>query len=99
MPYRAGSNWNDVNELRALAIFKMLQEQGFPSGVQLRSCRAISNISGLTPGSLSAKVSNYKSVAGVNKHSNASLKTKEIYRKYGHLKADDIEKLIRDQII
>ncbi len=99
MPYRAGSNWNDVNELRALAIFKMLQEHGFPRGVQLRSCRAISNITSLAPGSLSAKVSNYKSVAGVNKHSNASLKTKEIYGKYGHLTSDDIEKLIREQNI
>lgn len=94
MTYRIGSNWNDANELRALAILKMLQEQCFPRGEQLRSCTAISSITGLSPGSLCAKVSNYKSVAGINRHSNASLKTKEIYKKYGYLRAADIEKLI-----
>jgi len=97
MNYRIGSNWNDVNELRALAIFKMLKEQGFPRGEQMSCCKAISNITGLSSGSLSAKVCNYKSVAGINRHSNASLKTKEIYEKYGHLKAGDIEKLIKEK--
>jgi len=68
MTYRTGSKWNDVNELRALAIFKSLQEQGFPRGEQRRNCLEISSITGISPSSMSAKVRNYKSVAGINRH-------------------------------
>lgn len=40
--------------------------------------------------SISAKVSNYKSMAGVNNSSN----TIEIYHKYGHLSIQDIKEVI-----
>ena len=57
-------------------------------------CREISKITKLDPSNLSAKVSNYKSVAGVNKVSNASINTVELYQKYGQLSISELEKLV-----
>jgi len=57
-------------------------------------CREISKITKLESGNLSAKVSNYKSVAGVNKVSNASINTVELYQKYGQLSISELEKLV-----
>jgi len=48
----------------------------------------------LKPGSISAKVCNYKSVAGVNRASNASSNTTEIYNKYGHFSIEEITRII-----
>jgi hypothetical protein len=45
-------------------------------------------------GYISAKVCNYKYVAGINNPSNASNNTVELYRKYGKSPISDIEKLI-----
>ena len=94
MNYRKGSLWDDKNELHCLLIFKRLQATGFPRGKQIEYCRELSRITKLGTGSISAKVCNYKSVAGVNNESNASLKTKEIYKRFGHLSIQELgEKL------
>ena len=48
-------------------------------------CREISMVTKLDPTNISAKVGNYKSVAGVNKASNASTNTIELYLKHGSI--------------
>ena len=97
MSYRVTSHWNEENEIRCLIIFKKLQAQNFPRGKQMEYCRAMSRIANLDPGNISAKVCNYKSVAGVNSASNASLNTKNLYRKYGHLSVQKLESVLTDQ--
>jgi hypothetical protein len=92
--YRENSNWNEHNEIRCLLIFKKLLEAKFPRKMQNDLCREMAEVCHLDSGSISAKVSNYKSVAGIIKPSNASTNTKEIYQKYGALSAQDIENLL-----
>jgi len=57
----------------------------------MKYCRAMDETCKLSAGSVSAKVSNYKSIAGVNAHSNASSNSIDVYGKYGHLSILDIE--------
>ena len=97
MSYRASSNWNELNELRSLVVFKKLQETGFPRGRQMDLCREMSLISGLEPGNISAKVCNYKSMAGINNNSNASQNTKEIFNTYGSLSISELERMIKSK--
>jgi hypothetical protein len=96
MNYKKGSLWNDENELRCLIIFKKLQAENFPRGKQMEYCREMSMISNLDPGNISAKVSNYKSVAGVNNHSNASINTVKFYKKYSDISIHEIENILND---
>lgn len=93
--YRDSSEWNDDNELRCLVIFKQLEEKGFPRGLQIQLCREMARKTNLDVGNISAKVSNYKSVAGINNDSNASMKTKEIYGKYNMLSISQIQEKIK----
>ena len=97
MNYRDGSLWNDKNELQCLLIFNRLKAENFPRGKQSEYCRELSKITRLDVGSLCAKVGNYKSVAGVNNDSNASIKTQEIYKDFGHLSIHELEKLIESK--
>lgn len=92
MPYRRGSDWSDRTEIACLAIFKKLEEKGFPRGLQIDLCRTLSKKTNLSVGSISAKVCNYKSVAGVNSESNASHNTVSIYNQFAHLSSYEIEK-------
>lgn len=92
MSFRESSNWNELNELRSLVIFKKLELEGFPRNKQMELCKAMALKTHLDAGNISAKVSNYKSVAGINNPSNASVNTKEIYKKYGSLSLSEIEK-------
>ncbi|GAB1256231.1 hypothetical protein NBRC116494_07330 [Aurantivibrio plasticivorans] len=94
MSYKKNSAWNDKNEVECLLIFKVLQQEGFPRGKLSRLCQELSKITNLSAGSISAKVCNYKSIAGVNAPSNASKNTMEIFEKYGSLSIQEIEKLI-----
>jgi len=96
MNYKNGSLWNDENELRCLIIFKKLQAENFPRGKQMEYCREMSKITKLEPGNISAKVGNYKSVAGVNNHSNASINTIKFYEKYSSLSIQEIENILND---
>jgi hypothetical protein len=94
MSYISGSLWNEKNEIRCLLIFKRLQEEGFPRGRQMEFCRQMSRLTGLDPTNISAKVGNFKSVAGVNRPSNASTNTVELYAKFGGRSIPELEALV-----
>ncbi len=91
MGYKNDSLWNDENEFRCLIIFKKLQAENFPRGKQMEYCREMSKITKLDPSNISAKVANYKSVAGINNHSNASNNTIKFYKEYGELSIQELE--------
>lgn len=92
--YRKGSKWNDLNELRCLLILKQLEAEKFKRNRQAQLCRELSQQSGLSEGTIKAKVGNYKSVAGITNHSNASTNTISIYKKYGNYSVNKINSLI-----
>lgn len=94
MSYRESSMWNERNELRCLLIFKKLQAEKFRRGRQMGYCREMAAETHLDAGSISAKICNYKSVAGVNKPSNASANTIDIYNTYGNLSMEALNKII-----
>tara|TARA_R110002073_G_scaffold278790_1_gene442549 strand:+ start:1858 stop:2145 length:288 start_codon:yes stop_codon:yes gene_type:complete len=95
MSYRENSEWNEKNEIRCLIIFKKLEKDNFPRGKQMDYCRELEKITNLDAGNISAKVSNYKSVAGVNNSSNASVNTVEIYKKYKSYSISELEALLK----
>ncbi len=94
MSYRKNSEWSEQNEICCLIIFKRLKEENFPRKKQMEYCQDMSKSTNLDVGNISAKVSNYKSVAGINKPSNASQNTKEIYEKYKNFTVKELEDLI-----
>lgn len=94
MSYRANSLWNDKTELMAFLIFKKLEADNYPYRKQAEYCREMKEKTGLKAGNISAKVSNYKSVAGINNKSNASKNTHRIYNEYNHLTLKDLSKMI-----
>ena len=57
MSYSESSNWNEVNEIKCLIIFKKLEAENFPKGKQMDYCKEISKETGLDVGNLSAKIS------------------------------------------
>ncbi|MGF1841652.1 hypothetical protein L4C39_00385 [Vibrio clamense] len=95
MSYRDTSLWNDLNELRCLAAFKRLESEGFPRGKQSEYAREISRKSGLEVGNISAKICNYKSVAGINNESHASANTRGFYIKYQSYSLGEIQELVK----
>ncbi|MGY5693205.1 hypothetical protein ACXHQ2_23210, partial [Vibrio chemaguriensis] len=95
MSYRDTSLWNDLNELRCLEAFKKLESEGFPRGKQSEYAREISLKSGLEVGNISAKICNYKSVAGINNESHASINTRDFYNKYKSYSISEIHDLVK----
>ena len=75
-------------------FFKKLKCHKFPRGKQMYYCREMSAVIELTPESISAKICNYKTVAGVNAHSNASANTKRLFKKHSDCTIAEIEKII-----
>jgi hypothetical protein len=96
MPFREDSLWNEKTELMAFLIFKKLETDNFPRSKQAELCRGMMSKTGLDTGNISAKMSNYKSVAGYNKSSNASSQTKYNYKEYNQLSIDKLSKMIVD---
>uniref|UniRef100_UPI0034DEDEF8 hypothetical protein n=1 Tax=Candidatus Thiodubiliella endoseptemdiera TaxID=2738886 RepID=UPI0034DEDEF8 len=94
MGYRENSKWNEENEIRCLIIFKKLKEKNFPHGKQAEYCKNMSGLTNLDTGNISAKICNYKSIAGINKPSNASQNTKDTYEKYKNHTVKELENLI-----
>jgi len=97
MSYRETSSWNKRNELQCLLIFKKLQKDKFRRGLQIDYSRTLATQTNLDAGSISAKVCNYKSVAGVNTDSNASSNTKDIYKQYGHLSIQELTNIMNSE--
>ena len=93
--YRANSHWNDEMELECLLVFKILEKEGFPHGRQKELSERLASRSRLEWGSISAKVSNYKSLAGKNNHSNVSKNSVRIFQKFNHLSIEDIANALR----
>ncbi len=91
MAYRCGSNWNDEAEMCCLLIMKVL-EPDFRRGGQIKMCRKL--YIDLEAKSLSAKVSNFKFVAGYIKSSNPSEDTKRIYDKFKSYTVDELKNVI-----
>lgn len=83
-----------MNELRCLLAFKQLEEAGFPRNMLTQLAKDIAKISGLTVGSVKSKIGNYKSVAGITGHSNASRNTVYMYSQYGHLTSIKLRELV-----
>jgi hypothetical protein len=98
MNYKDTSDWNDINELRCLVILKKLISENFPRNRQMELCREVARKSNLSSGSISAKVSNFKSLAGINNKSNASNNSKIIYNKYHQYSEVELERLISELI-
>lgn len=94
MACRKNSGWSDENETKCLLILKKLENEGFPRGRQIELCRELSRTTKLSEGSISAKVCNYKSVAGINNKSHPSTATFETYEKYKRLNINELEKVI-----
>jgi len=94
MSFKDSSNWNEKNELKAFIIFKRLEELNFPRGKQIELCRVMEKETKLAAENICAKVSNYKSIAGINNNSNASNDTKEAYIKYKDYSIKDLEEII-----
>ena len=94
MSYNESSEWDEKSEMECLVIFKKLEAEKFPGGKQMEYCQTLSLNTNLDVGNISATVSNYKSVAGVNKHSNASENTKRLYQQYRNLSVTEIEAII-----
>ena len=95
MSFKDSSNWNEKNEFKAFIIFKKLEALGFPRGKQMEFCREMEKETNLDARNISAKVGNYKSVAGINNNSNASSDTKENYSKYKNYSIEELEKKIK----
>ena len=89
MNYR--SEWNEKNELKCLIIFKKLESQNFKRGLQAKYVKEMAKETNLTEGNISAKICNYKSVAGINRKSNASRNTIKIHRKYKESSIEELE--------
>ena len=98
MSYHATSNWNDVNELKCLIIYKKLDKVGFPYGMRMKLCKEICKDTGLEARNISAKVGNFRTVAG-EKNSNPSRNTEKIYQKYNKYSIDELNLIIKEKNI
>ncbi len=94
MTYKENSDWNDINELKCLVILKMLISENFPRNRQMELSVELAIKSKLSKESISAKVSNYKSLAGINKKSNASKNSKIIFEKYNKYSIKELQNII-----
>ena len=93
--FKESSEWNLENELRCFLIFKELEESGFPRGLQVELAEKMSTQTNLDAGNISAKVSNFKSEAGINSESNSSKATKVLYQRYGSLSLKEVKALYK----
>lgn len=94
MAYRNDSQWNDNHEIKCLIIFKYLQKSNFLRGMQKKYCVELVKISGLKIGSINAKVSNFKSLAGINAPSNYSKNSEDVYEFYSNKTIKELEDIV-----
>ncbi|MCG3706240.1 hypothetical protein L5F43_07005 [Aliarcobacter butzleri] len=97
MSFKVTSGWNEKTELQAYKIFRILLDKKFPRGLQSKLCKELAQeIKLLSSGNISAKVCNYKSVAGINNSSNSSSDTKKNYEKYKNLSIIELDLIIKN---
>ena len=82
MSYRSKSDWNELNELQCLLIFKKLEADDFPRLKQMEYSRELEKVIGINHKHISAKVTGYKAVAKVINDSHKSANTIRIYNQY-----------------
>lgn len=86
-------NWNDDLELKCFLIYKYLEMNKFPRGKQTELSKNLASETNLSYGSISAKISNFKSLAKINNHSNASKNSERIYMKYIDCELSELYKI------
>lgn len=97
--YKKDSGWNDMVELECFYVARLV-EVNKENGLQARLCKNISEKNPkLTQGSISAKVTNFKSLMGIVNDSNASLNSKRIYNKYKDFSLEEINREINKEDI
>lgn len=98
MTYKDNSDWNDINEIRCLIILKILILENFPRNRQMELSKELARTSKLSKESISAKVSNFKSLAKINNNSNASKNSKLVFEKYNGYTIVELQKTISEFI-
>ena len=96
MTYKDNSDWNDINEIRCLIILKILILENFPRNRQMELSKELARTSKLSKESISAKVSNFKSLAKINNNSNASKNSKLVFEKYNGYTIVELQKKVDD---
>jgi len=76
--FKQGADWSLEMELQCFLIYKKLELECFPHGLQRQLCRGLSLKSRLSIETLNAKVGNFKSEAGITNNSHSSKATKFI---------------------
>lgn len=89
-----GSERNEGMDIQCLIIFKRLYVEDFPRGRQIEYCRKLSQDTKIEADRLSARVSDFKSAAGLNQSSHASMNTVRLYKKYRHTSIRELERML-----
>ncbi len=90
----ADTEWNEATDIQCLIIFKRLFVEDFPRGRQIEYCRELSSQVGINADRLSGRVSDYKSAAGLNQSSDASVNTIRLYKKHRHTSIRELERML-----
>lgn len=93
------SGWTLEMEIRCFVIFKQLQEENFPRGMQTDLCNELASKFDLSAETLKAKVGNFKSEAGYTGDTNASKATKYLIENYGSLSRGEAEALLSGYLL
>lgn len=64
--------------------------------MQMALCRDLAQKTELKVGSISAKVCNYKSIAGINNSSHNSSQSEHFYTQYGHINVAQLQKVYHE---
>lgn len=97
--FREGSGWNLEVEIRSLIIFKVLEESDNPKGLKTDLCEALAISSGISVGSIKAKVGNYKSEFGLTGETNSSEATKYLASSFGSLTVKELDILLNGYLL
>lgn len=93
--FQESSPWSFELELECFVIFKRLEEQNYPRGLQTELCLQLERRTQLTLETIKAKVGNFKSEAGAIGPSHSSNATKYIYSKFHTFSALESQALLR----
>jgi hypothetical protein len=93
--FKQVSGWTLELELECFVIFKNLEAENFPRGIQTELCDKLSKRCALDSGTLKAKVGNFKSESGHTNETNASKATKYIVENYGFMNFSEARALLK----